>query len=671
MRILLVTSPHLNHSIYHQGYDYTNLKGPFPFAQTFVPMGLISLAGAIDSSVDVKIIDINKAINSGNLPLDKHFYEATAKWLLNFQPDVIGFMTESDSYHHLIRICQSLKDQNPVILTLLGGVYATVTHFETIRDFKSIDFVLRGEGEIALQTFTTALLGGINLKEVGNLTFRDGENIIVTPELPLIHDLDTLPWPDFSRVNLEPQDDIWIEIGRGCPFKCNFCVTAPYWKRKHRIKSPQRIIRELSYIKDKYNRTDYNFTHDLFTTDRRWVINFCQEMVKSDLNVTWTCSSRTDTIDEEQIYWLSRAGCRDIYFGLETGTPEMQRKIDKNLNLEHAEYIIKKTKESGINVTIGFISGLPDESKNSLQGTLKKAYSFLRIPGATVHLFGYGPYKGSPIFEAIKNNLVFDHHFADFPLPEQMHIENCNLMESHFDVFSRYSRFNSYENIDVKVIRAAEEYLPIISTLRETMFVIESQGIEPLSLLVAWAAWIEEKNKLEERHKAFLYYGAIKDYITFLEDYLQRQNLLTPMFKEIIEWELLKDHFRTNAYKIHKEKFSAIENETVIYTNPSAITRNFKYVKTFSNENSNVEPGVFVFYAKSNATTEIVRIQPIVQVILDIAKLGVTLNGIIESVLELAGEQSLNKYETLQTLIEQLTQQELLVIAPTPKLQPV
>lgn len=662
MRVLLVTSPHLNHTVYHHRRDWTEFQDQSYFCQRFVPMGLVSIASAIGSDADVKIIDINKAINSGILPISKDFYEVAAELLLESDPDLIGFMTEADSYHHLLRICQSLKIKNSQVLLLLGGPHATAVHLETLRDFPAVDFVMRGEGENAFQFLVKALKTQQDFQEVGNLTYRKSGEVVSNPYLPLIEDLDTLPWPDLSRIKLDPEDEIYLEVGRGCPFRCNFCFTAPYWQRKHRIKSPTRILRELSYFRDEYGRTDINFTHDLFTTDRRWVIKFCQELANSDLQITWTCSSRTDTLDEEQIYWMKKAGCRNIYFGVETGTAEMQAKIDKNLNLEKAHYIISKTAEADIGVTVGFIAGLPGESDISLRGTLKEALHFLRIPSSIVHLFGFSPYRGSSNFETIRPDLVFDPNFVDFPLSDEVHLENCTLMENHFEIFTRYSWLASYDGIDKGTLRAAEEYFPMVNALRSMMLVLDERGIDPLDLLMSWAKWISAENQRHRNSIGRLYQGTIGEFLTFLKSYLQDRNHLDDVTEEMIRWESLKNVLRSESH-ISSLSVLTTGEEATFYTNPTAIIASFKFTHLFLSDQKNPNPGTFAFYTYCDGNPAIVRLQPFSNLVLDIAKQGVTFEALLEAFVENITDSisSTLMQESLWKLFEELESVQLLL----------
>jgi len=669
LKILLVTSPHLNHSVFLTKADRTTTSDSTRYAQNFVPMGLISVACAVKLEATVKIADINKAINQHLLPMSRDFYDETANWLLGYGADLIGFMTEADSYHHLLRTCTAIKARSPQTLTLLGGVHASTVHDETLRNFQDVDLIVRGEGEKPFYSLIKTLKSGGNLAEVNNLSYRDGSRIASTALLPLIDDLDTLPFPDFPCFEMTPDDIIYLEVGRGCPFKCNFCFTASYWQRKHRIKSPARVMRELSYFKTEYGRTDFNFTHDLLTTDRRWVIDFCRQLSATDLNVTWTCSSRTDTIDEEQIYWMRRAGCREIYFGVETGTSQMQTKIDKNLDLDNAQYIIGKSTEAGIGVTVGFIAGLPGESAVSLRGTLNKAFYYLSLPESTVHLFGFSPNRGSPHFEQIKAELIFDDHFVDFPLSDEVHAENCRLMQRHFEMFSRYSRLASYEDLDVGVIRAADEFFPMVNALRQLLLRIYARGIDLLDLLIAWTETIASKNRQRGSPSARLYQGTLNNFLGFLEIYLSTKDLLDVATAEMIRWELHKNVFRTETNPppfVQSSETEETSGEHKLYTNPSILTDYFEHASEFLPENNTLKAGTFAFYARRDGTPSVAYLEEIALLILELAKQGIVGNELldeIEKFVDDPNDDSLSGRHALASLIEQLENTDLLIPA--------
>jgi tRNA A37 methylthiotransferase MiaB len=666
MQVKLVTSPHLDHSIFQRSIDDLNQSHSQHFAQCFAPMGLVSLAVAGKEKADITITDINKQINSNELSLTDAFYDNAAEWLIDSNPDVVGFMTESDSYHHLLRIFHKIKEKSPNTITLLGGVHATAVHRETLRNFPAVDLIIRGEGEIAFQMLLENLNNGKDLAKVNNLTYRHKGAVMINSDLPLIHELDSLPFPDFSGIRLDDQDIIYVEIGRGCPFKCNFCFTAPYWQRKHRIKSSERIIRELKYFKNEYGRTDFNFTHDLFTTDRRWVINFCKELSNSDLTVSWTCSSRTDTIDEEQIYWMKQAGCRDIYFGVETGTEEMQKLINKGLDLKQGRQIISKNIEAGISATVGFIAGLPKETDISLRGTLTEALYYLSLPNTTVHLFGFCPYRGSPNFENIKGQLIFDEHFVDFPLPAAIHAENCKLMRDNFDIFTRYSRMNFYENLPLSIVRTADEFFPIVNAIPKLILQIHSLIEDPLLLLERWSHWISSLNIKRNINTARLYQGSVGDFLDFLEDLVITEEITDEAINEMIHWERIKNMFRTGTYPLTDEPIANSSLNNILFSNPSVYTAQFRHTDKFLNsgvENLSGEK-TFAFYKRCDGNPAIVHVAPLVKTIISVASKGIDTKTFPKAFLSNAGNNSefvSNNQDSFEELINQLKAMNLLI----------
>src|SRR5262249_8992500 len=120
-----------------------------------------------------------------------------------------------------------------------------------------------------------------------------------------------------------------LELGRGCPFSCTFCSTNDFFRRRFRLKSPAHMIAEMRRVKETYGIDSFELVHDMFTVDRKRVVEFCEALIASQEEFTWGCSARTDCVDEELIAFMARAGCRGIFFGIETGSRRMQRIIDK------------------------------------------------------------------------------------------------------------------------------------------------------------------------------------------------------------------------------------------------------------------------------------------------------------------------------------------------------
>ena len=618
MRITLCTSPHLDRSALFDGRSRHVGEQPVTFAQTFLPMGLLSLASAVKDMAQVCIFDINKHINSGAVPLDGRMYADAADLILVDQPDVVGLMTECDSFHHVIRLCSSLKASCPRLIIVLGCVHASYNATQILSRYPFVDYVIRGEGEVAFRDLIQVISGAGSLSKVGNLTYRNDGAIVRTAEAALIPDLDMLPWIEPDLVGLQPADAIWVEIGRGCPFKCNFCVTAPYWHRRHRIKSPDRIIAELTMFRNRYGRHDFNFTHDLFTTDRRWVLRFCTAMAEADLGVTWTCSSRTDTLDEEQLAAMSAVGCRDIYFGVESGSPEMQRAIDKSLSLPSARQIIALCHQYGVSTTIGFIAGLPGESETSLRGTLDEAAGYLQLAQTTVHLFGFGPYRGSTNFETVEDQLVTELDFVDFPLDPLTSNENRALISAHRDVFARYSRLSEHASTGfVRTLEVAEEYFPILNSLPALTAYFFEKAVDPYAQLKAWVEWLD-RHPPAGAPPYHSHLGCISDFIEFARHFSNEHDIGGDRFDEILRWETLKQTFRSEEPSTVLSL--AAEGGEGVSINPTVRIEEFYYAPHFTAAEPRAQS--FAFLRCRDGQVRVVRVGDAALSLIELTRAG-------------------------------------------------
>ncbi len=185
---------------------------------------------------------------------------------------------------------------------------------------------------------------------------------------------------------------------RGCPFPCTFCRQPIMWKRKIRHRSPENIIKELKILK-KIGLEEFIFHSDTFTIDKNIVMKLCQMMLDEKLNFKWACNSRVDTIDEEMLKLMKKAGCWMIAYGIESGSPEILKKCEKEVTVEQIEEAVRLTHKIGIKIYGYFIIGLLDETKKSIQETIDLSKR-LPITFAIFHVAS--PYPGTKFYQQIK-----------------------------------------------------------------------------------------------------------------------------------------------------------------------------------------------------------------------------------------------------------------------------
>jgi radical SAM superfamily enzyme YgiQ (UPF0313 family) len=397
MKISLSSSLHLNH-----GAVTPDMGGGDRIPMlSFVPVGLLSLkayADQLDLGADVRVTEVNGLINAGRIPNDDAFYEHLVDAILDRDDDFVGLMTDADSLHHTVLTAERVKSRRPDVKVCLGGPASSPMSSLLLETFPFIDYIVRGEGEHTFGELIEHMQGKRSADGILGLTWRDGQRVIENAARSMEGDLDLLPIPAFDAYDMMSGAPLYLDVGRGCPFKCAFCATAPFWKRQYRMKSIERIVEEAVLIRDVYKRRQVNFSHDIFTCDRSWTLEFCDYLIRNPLHLEWTCSTRTDVIDPEVLEKLAEAGCVEIYYGIETGSQELQKTITKNLDLEWSRRIVEKTAEVGIRPVTGFILGYPFETRQTLSDTLGRFFEYLEVGGFRAHLFTLSPFPESPMY---------------------------------------------------------------------------------------------------------------------------------------------------------------------------------------------------------------------------------------------------------------------------------
>jgi radical SAM superfamily enzyme YgiQ (UPF0313 family) len=331
--------------------------------------------------------------------------------------DVFGFSSICSSYPLTVRLAQEVKRLNPTAPIIFGGPQASVVDVATMTAFPWVDFVVRGEAE---ETFPLLLdlLSDVDLDvaltDLPGITFREDGQIVRNPNASVIANMDGLPLPAFDvDAEVRSRGSVYLEIGRGCPFTCTFCSTNDFFRRNFRVKSPRKMIEEMTLIKRRYGITNFSLIHDMYTVDRKKVVAFCEALLECDEEFTWSCSARTDCIDDELIHFMAKAGCRGIFFGIETGSERMQKVIKKKLDLPEARQRILCADEHEVKTAVALICGFPEESRDDLRETIHFFIDSTRFDHAEPQLSLLAPLAATPIYEEHKDELILDQIFSD------------------------------------------------------------------------------------------------------------------------------------------------------------------------------------------------------------------------------------------------------------------
>lgn len=367
---------------------------------------------------DVDILDVNFLYHIKNISIEeihRDHFRYIIDYIENTRPNIIGLSTMCDSYLESIALAEEIKRVYPAVKIIMGGPQATLVAEETLKNIEFIDAIGLGECDNTIVSLVQALENGSALNEVRGIAFRQSNQVIKTHECLPVEALDELPLMDYSIVQewLPHVHSLYIDVGRGCPFGCTFCATKTFFKRKFRMKSPDRIIEDIKHAQSFFTNKEIYFQleHDLFTANKKKVIEICNKIMEENLNIRFTISSRLDMLDEEIIQRLSKAGCIDVFIGIEVGSERMQKRINKNLKLDKLPEILTLLKKYGMRYTASFIYGFPDETEDDFRQTLKAYLTVLKsdtenncepIIGALTFL------PGTEIFDEYKEALIYN-----------------------------------------------------------------------------------------------------------------------------------------------------------------------------------------------------------------------------------------------------------------------
>ncbi|RXT47858.1 RiPP biosynthesis radical SAM protein ApyD [Bradyrhizobium betae] len=380
-------------------------------------LGLTSLAAvAAKDNHTVVVYDPKREVRFGHHPYDGTLYERVAVDILRLRPDAVGFTTLSCSFIFAVRVAALLKQRAPGIPILLGGPHATMLHREIMDAYGQFDIIVRHEAEETLPPLL-AMLETRKFDGIPGVTWRDGRGLLkTTPGLPKVEDLDSLPIPSYELYPITTLglDLMRVEAGRGCPFVCTFCSTSTFFQRDYRLKSAERIVHEMDLLHARYGATEFKLDHDLFTVNRRKVREFCETV--QDRGYNWRVSARTDCVDADLLETMALAGCIGLYFGIETGSPRMQRLADKRLKLDGVTDILNIAENFGIETTASFITGYPEELQDDQDQTLDMLGACFGRPqdACTPQLHILLPEPGTPMFSKHSANLAYDGYVTKF-----------------------------------------------------------------------------------------------------------------------------------------------------------------------------------------------------------------------------------------------------------------
>jgi radical SAM superfamily enzyme YgiQ (UPF0313 family) len=464
------------------------------------PVGVLSLAAVLEAKgLQPEVVDLNRVYYSWLQDSNRDkgdFCSFAGSYFAARDFDFFGLSTVCSSYPVTLRIAAEVKRAHPKSVVVLGGPQASVVDAATLRAFPSIDLVVRGEAEQTLPALIDALGGGQSLATIPGITFRQQNEIVRNPAAPLVADLDALPFPAFHLFpDVSHCRHFPLELGRGCPFSCTFCSTNDFFRRNFRLKSPAQMIADMRRVRQTYGINSFELVHDMFTVDRKRVVAFCEALLEAkrkdpEDSFIWGCSARTDCVDEELIALMSRAGCRGIFFGIETGSRRMQKVIDKGLELNDSAERVRSCDKFKINTAVSLMAGFPDETMADLRDTAAFFVDSLRYDYADPQLSILAPLAATPITTQHQDALVLNDDVADMSFRGwRQELEDHAIIAAHPEIFSSFYS-TPLPHLDREFLKELRDFLLSgMRAFRKLLLGLHQESGNIVDVFQQWLEW--------------------------------------------------------------------------------------------------------------------------------------------------------------------------------------
>ncbi|OHB93109.1 MAG: hopanoid biosynthesis associated radical SAM protein HpnJ [Planctomycetes bacterium RIFCSPHIGHO2_12_FULL_52_36] len=356
--------------------------------------------------------------------------------------DLVAIYTSAASFNKDVQTAGSIKAQNSKALVAVVGPHPSAVPEECLRASNHIDFVCRREFDYTIKEVAE----GKGLKDVSGISYRKNGQIIHNPDRKPINDLDALPFVvetykrDLNIHNYQipylKRPYVSIYTGRGCPAQCIFCLwPQTFTGNTYRVRSPQNVVEEVQLaVKYFPEANEIFFDDDTFTANRSRVHEICKGL--KHLGITWSTTSRVTT-DPETLKVMKDSGLRLLVVGYESGSQKILNNVKKGTTLEQAREFTKNCKKLGIQIHGAFILGLPEETKETIEESIRFARE---MNPDTIQVSLASPYPGTKFYEMcqergylVEENLVMDRGY-----------QNCCVRYptlSHEEVFRAVERF--------------------------------------------------------------------------------------------------------------------------------------------------------------------------------------------------------------------------------------
>ncbi len=331
--------------------------------------------------------------------------------------DAVGISAMfSQEWPHTEQLVCAVRRRFPRVPIVLGGEHATAVWQHILETCPAVTLCVLGEGEETVTDLVDYFDGCKTLEEIPGVAFRRNGRLHHTPHRRRIRKLRQIPRPAWHLVPMETYLDAGFALGvdlgrsmpilatRGCPYQCTFCSNSTMWTNRYVMRDVTDVVDEIADYVEHYRARNIDFYDLTAIVKRAWILEFCRELERRELSITWQLPSgtRTEVLDAEVLRSMYRTGCRNVTYAPESGSERTLRRMKKRISLPRLVESVRAAKRTGLSLKCNIVIGLPGETRGDIWESLRFALRLARLGVDDVGLYLFSPYPGSELFSELR-----------------------------------------------------------------------------------------------------------------------------------------------------------------------------------------------------------------------------------------------------------------------------
>jgi len=310
--------------------------------------------------------------NTALMPLLRRDITRFAKKVSSMPERIVGFSVNRANLRFTIELARAIKKLDPDKVIIFGGHACSIKGEKELVPDNTADILVSGEGEGALVEIVKTLTKNEKIKNITRCIVKDGGTYLDVSVKEPIKDLDFIPFPDFVEFNLKDYQSEMLPLlaSRGCINRCSFCNDWVVWP-KYRSRTAENIFKELLYHVEVNKVNAFEFVDLALSNNTRELERLCDLLINSDVAIKWIGNFAVIKMEDINLFKkMKRAGCVALRFGIESGSDNVLKKMNKRFTAAEAAEVLKESHRAQIENHINIIVGFPGEKDEDFLDTL-------------------------------------------------------------------------------------------------------------------------------------------------------------------------------------------------------------------------------------------------------------------------------------------------------------